>query len=205
MIQALFTNRWFLYLFCTASVFAAMFGVKFLFVKKTAKIQNEKVRTSVNLVIGVVLSSLISAIEMWLLCDYFGGTFYWKFVFAAALTATGLYLGYEKVFKNADFTAIGKVVSDVLSHSTLFNGNVSKKGLVVFKEQLASVVKDIDSKESSKEDKAVEEAVAKFSAFLADGKVSEEEKAQAEKLLTEHEALKNNPTVAKYYELLNRK
>ena len=142
---------------------------------------------------------------MWLLCDYFGGTFYWKFVFAAALTATGLYLGYEKVFKNADFTAIGKVVSDVLSHSTLFNGNVSKKGLVVFKEQLASVVKDIDSKESSKEDKAVEEAVAKFSAFLADGKVSEEEKAQAEKLLTEHEALKNNPTVAKYYELLNRK
>ena len=206
MIQALFTNRWVLYVLVTVSVFIEMYGAKRAYLWLTKKITNEKVRTSVNLLLGVVFSFLLAAVNMWALCDWFGGTFYWKFVIAAAGTATGVYIAYEKIFKNADFTAIGKVVDAVLSHSDLFEGKISAKGLVSFKQQLLSMVTKIDTDKAKEENKAVDDAVARFSSFLADGKVTEEERAEADKLLAAHEAsLKNNPTVAKYYELLNGK
>lgn len=206
MINAWLTNRWFLFAIVTLLVFLEMIPVKYWYISWTKKIENQKVRKAVNLLLGLVSCFALAAFEMWAACDLFDGTFYWRFVVAAAIGATGLYLCYEKVFKDSELTAIGKVVDDVLSHSKLFEGKVSAKGLKAFRQKLSSIVEKIDTAKANEENKAIDEAVAKLGAIVEDGQVTEAEKAEADKLLATHSnAIAEHPTVARYYELLHPK
>ena len=95
----------------------------------------------------------------------------------------------------------------VVSHSDLFDGEISAGGAVKVAEQLHGLVAKIDQKKAEKESKAIDEVVSRLDAFLEDGKVTEEEKKSAETFLANYSAddLKGNPTYEKYLQLLNQK
>jgi hypothetical protein len=63
------------------------------------------------------------------------------------------------------------------------------------------MLKQSDEKVASKETKAIDEVVAKFDAFLSDGTVTDEEKAEAKKLV-ENAGIADSTLLAKYRELL---
>ncbi len=207
MIMEFMANRWVLYVLCTLLVFAEMFFVKKWYKPLTAKIKEAKVKTATNLILGVATCIALAAVQMWALCDVFGGVFYPHFVVAAGVTATGIYLCFEKVFGNAEATKLGETFRSVVSHSNIFDGEISSKGAVKVAEQLQKVVAKIDQKEAEKEEKAIEEIVSRIDSFLEDGKITVEEKEKADKFLANYsaDALKGNPTYERYLQLLNQK
>lgn len=207
MIMELMANHWVLYVVCSVAVFAEMFFAKKWFKIFTAKIKNAKLKSATNLVLGTLTCMAFAAAQMWALCDVFSGTFHWHFVVAAGLTATGAYLVIEKVFGNAETTKLGETFRSVVSHSDLFDGEISAGGAVKVAEQLHGLVAKIDQKKAEKESKAIDEVVSRLDAFLEDGKVTEEEKKSAETFLANYSAddLKGNPTYEKYLQLLAQK
>lgn len=207
MIMELMANRWVLYVVCTLLVFAEMFFAKKWYTTVTVKIKDAKVKTFTNLVLGVLTCVALAAVQMWALCDVFGGTFYWHFVVAAGLSSTAIYLAFEKVFGNATANKLGEMFRSLVSHSDIFDGEISPSGAVKVAERIQDVVAKIDEKEAEKEDKAIAEIVSRLDAFLEDGKITVEEKENADKFLKDYSAddLKGNPTYEKYLELLNQK
>lgn len=207
MIMELMANRWVLYVVCTLLVFAEMFFAKKWYTTLTVKIKNAKAKTATNLALGVLTCVALAAVQMWALCDVFGGVFYAHFVIAAGLSATAIYLAVEKVFGNANVNKLGEAFRSVVSHSDIFDGEISTSGAVKVAERIQGVVAKIDEKEAEKEDKAIAEIVSRLDAFLADGKLTVEEKESADKFLKSYSAddLKGNPTYEKYLELLNQK
>ena len=207
MIMELMANRWVLYVVCTLFVFAEMFFAKKWYTKWTVKIKDAKVKTTTNLVLGMLTCVALAAGQMWTFCDIFAGTFYWHFAVAAGLSATAIYLAFEKVFGNANLNKLGEAFRSVVSHSDLFDGEISAGGAVKVAEQLHGLVAKIDQKKAEKESKAIDEVVSRLDAFLEDGKVTEEEKKSAETFLANYSAddLKGNPTYEKYLQLLNQK
>lgn len=207
MIMELMANHWVLYVVCTLLVFAEMFFAKKWYTTVTVKIKDAKVKTFTNLVLGVLTCVALAAVQMWALCDVFGGTFYWHFVVAAGLSSTGIYLAFEKVFGNATANKLGEMFRSLVSHSDIFDGEISPSGAVKVAERIKDVVAKIDEKEAEKEDKAIAEIVSRLDAFLADGKLTVEEKENADKFLKDYSAydLKGNPTYERYLQLLNQK
>lgn len=206
MIMELMANRWVLYVVCTLLVFAEMFFAKKWYTTVTVKIKDAKVKTFTNLVLGVLTCVALAAVQMWALCDVFGGTFYWHFVVAAGLSSTGIYLAFEKVFGNATANKLGEMFRSLVSHSDIFDGEISPSGAVKVAERIKDVVDKIDEKEAEKEDKAIAEIVSRLDAFLEDGKITVEEKENADKFLKDYSAddLKGNPTYERYLQLLNQ-
>lgn len=207
MIMELMANRWVLYVVCTLFVFAEMFFAKKWYTKWTVKIKDAKVKTTTNLVLGMLTCVALAAGQMWTFCDIFAGTFYWHFAVAAGLSATGIYLAFEKIFGNANLNKLGEAFRSVVSHSDLFDGEISAGGAVKVAERLQGLVEKIDKKEAEKEDKAIVKLEALLDGFLADGKLTVEEKESADKFLKDYSAddLKGNPTYEKYLQLLNQK
>ena len=207
MIMELMANRWVLYVVCTLLVFAEMFFAKKWYKPFTEKFKNAKVKTATNLILGVFTCIALAAVQMWALCDVFKGVFYWHFVVAAGISATGIYLCFEKVFGNAETTKLGETFRSVVSHSNLFDGEISASGAVKVAEKLHSVVAEIDHKEAEKEDKAIKEVVSRLDAFLKDGKITVDEKETVDKVLENYSPadLKGNPTYERYLQLLNQK
>lgn len=207
MIMELMANRWVLCIICTVFVFAEMFFVKKWYKSFTTKIQNAKVKTATNLVLGMATCVALAAVQMWALCDVFGGVFYWKFVIAAGIGATGLYLCIEKVFGTAETAKLGETFRSVISHSDIFDGEISANGAIKVAEKLHGLVDKIDKKEAEKENKAITEIVSRLDSFLEDGKITVEEKEQADKFLSNYSTsdLNGNPTYEKYLQLLNQK
>ena len=207
MIMELMANRWVLYVVCTLLLFAEMFFAKKWYTTLTVKIKDAKVKTATNLVLGVLTCVALAAVQMWALCDVFGGVFYAHFVVAAGLSATAIYLAFEKVFGNANANKLGEAFRSVVSHSDIFDGEISPSGAVKVAERLQGLVEEIDKKEAEKEDKAIAKLEALLDSFLADGKLTVEEKESADNFLKSYSAddLKGNPTYEKYLQLLNQK
>ncbi len=206
MIANWFTNRWVLYAFCAVFTFIEMIGAKYAYLSWTKKIENEKVRVATNLVCGFALCVLLSAIQMWALCDVFGGIFYWKFVIAAAGTATGAYLVYEKIFGNSENTLLGKVFREVLNNSGLFEGKISSKNAVKLANLLRDRIAELDKKVADRENKGLNTVVSLLGTVIADGKVDEEEKKEVEKVVAGFDAndLAKNETYQKYVSILKK-
>ncbi|MBO5963916.1 MAG: hypothetical protein J6P97_05485, partial [Bacteroidales bacterium] len=132
----LMANRWVLYVVCTLLVFAEMFFAKKWYNTLTVKIKDAKVKTATNLALGVLTCVALASVQMWALCDVFGGVFYGHFVVASGLSATALYLAFEKVFGNANANKLGEAFRSVVSHSDIFDGEISPSGAVKVAERI---------------------------------------------------------------------
>ena len=82
MIYALVTNPIVLMVLCAFAAFGIMFGAKHLYIGKTKKIKDEKVRRAVNLLLGVISSVEISLTVMWIACDVLKIAYLWHFAIA---------------------------------------------------------------------------------------------------------------------------
>lgn len=204
MVLSWLANRWVLMVLCALVTFGLMFPAKKWFTSWTPKIKNVKVKTAVNIFFGIITCIVLAAVLMWAFCDVFGGVFYWRFVIAAALGATGLYWALEKIFGNAVVNKLGNDFANYISHSDMFDGKITEAGALAVAENLLAKVTKIDKAVAERERKAIEELDKRLDGFLADGKVTEEEKAQATELINAHGIDVNSSTYEKYRELLKK-
>lgn len=203
MIRSLFINPCFLALFGMCITFASMFGAKYWYTSFTKKFENPTLRRATNLVLGVATCFAISAGVLFAVADWFNYSLIVWTIIASALGATLLYLAIEKVFGESKINEAGKAVMEALSLSKLFDGKLTKNGLVKFTKGLLESVSNVGKVAMEKEDVAVEEAIKLFAGFCADGEITAEEKAHADKLL-KGVNLEGNEVYEKYKALLNK-
>lgn len=205
MLYTFFTNVWVIMILCAALVFCEMFVAKKWFTSFTAKIDSEKARRGANVALGIFTCLVLAYLQMYALCDVLKVSVYVPHIYAAAGLASLVYLAIEKVFTESEVNALGKAFYDVVSHSDIFEGELTTKGAVEIAKKLFNITNEIDEKEASKQEKAVEKVVKKLSEFLDDGVVTAEEKAEAEKLIRESGvSLEGNSVYEHYNELLNK-
>lgn len=205
MLLEILTNRWVMMVVCMLLVFGEMFIAKKWYISFTKKIPNNKVKRALNVVFGLATCFALAAAQMYALCDVLGGVFLWHFVLAAALGATGLYLILEKIFGESEVNELGRAFCEFISHSDMFDGDLTTDGVVTVAKKLLNITNAIDEKVASKEKKAIDEVVKRLDSFLADGKVTEEEKAEAEKMIAESGYnFTGNSTYERYKALLNK-
>lgn len=203
MLLEIITNRWVMMVICGLLVFAEMFVAKKWFTSFTVKIKDETARRGVNVLLGMITCFALASAQMYALCDVFKTVYNWAFVIASALGATGLYLIIEKIFGESKLVALGKVFREFISHSDLFDGELTIDGVVAVAKKLHNITIAIDKKEAEKETKAVEGVVERMSQFLVDGKITAEEKAEAEELIkSAGEDFKKTSTYEKYKAML---
>jgi hypothetical protein len=183
-------------------VFFEMFAAKKLYVGFTSTIKNEKARRGLNLFFGLVVCFILAYGQMYVFTNLISAEFALKHVAAAACGATLLYLALEKVFTDSEMTAIGKVFCDIISRSDLFDGEITAAGVRGTIANLLSIVQNKDADKAAKEQKAVDEVAARLDAFLADGKVTVEEKEAAKKMVESCNTPLSGSTRAKYEALL---
>jgi hypothetical protein len=184
MIYEIVTNPIVLMVLCGFATFGLMFGAKHLYLGRTKKIKDEKIRRVVNLVLGTASSVEIALAVMWGACDLLEIDYLWNFAIASGFVATLMYLAFEKVL-GAEADAAGKVILDFISHSEMFDGKLSKEGAYSFIKQMATSIAKVDDAKKQKERNAVDGVAAKLDEFLFDGKITEEEKRQAKKIVEE--------------------
>jgi hypothetical protein len=186
---------------CALLVFAEMFLVKKWYTTLTKKIDSVKGRRGANLLLGIFTCLVLSLSQMAALCDVFGIAWLWQYSIASAFIATFLYIALEKVFGESEVNAIGKIFCDVISHSTKFNGDITHTGMVDVAHKMSTIIRGIDEREAQKETTAINDVVSRLDAFMADGCITAEEKAQAKKLVAEA-GINDSSLLAKYRELL---
>ena len=135
------------------------------------------------------------------LCDVFGIAWLWGYAIASAFIATFIYIALEKVFGESEVNEIGKIFCNVISHSTKFDGNITHSGMVDVAHKMSAVITHIDTEVAQKQTKAIDDVVARLDAFLADGKVTADEKAEAQKIVAEA-GINDTTLLAKYRDLL---
>lgn len=204
MLLEFITNRYVLACLCALIVFFEMFIVKKWYLTLTVKIENVKVRTALNTVLGIITCFVLSAMQMFALCDVLGAVFAWKWVLVSTLGATLLYLILEKVFGNSVTNELGKVLANYISHSDMFDGKITEKGVITVAEKLLERVNKVDKAIAEQESKAIEEVVKRLDGFLSDGEVTAEERKVATELINTHNIDVNNSTYEKYRALLNK-
>lgn len=203
MLYTIITNPWVMMIVCSALVFCEMFVAKKWFISFTEKIKNEKVRRGANIFLGVCTCMVLAVAQMYALCDMFEMEVYYTLAFAAALIASFIYLVIEKIFTESEVNALGKAFCDFVSHSDLFDGELSNEGVVAVARKLLNITNEIDKKAATKQEAAVEEVVKKLNEFLNDGKITDEERKEAEEM-TKGMNLDGNSTYEKYKALLNK-
>lgn len=181
-------------------VFFEMFAAKKLFIGFTSKIANEKGRRALNLLFGLIVCTVLAYSQMYVFTNLIGVTFAVKHVLAAAVGATGLYLVLEKVFTDSEMTAIGNLFCDIVGRSDIFDGELTATGVKDTIKNFASIIKAQEDAKIAKEKAAVDEVAARLDSFLADGKVTVDEKEAAKKLVEGVEI--SGSTRAKYEALL---
>jgi hypothetical protein len=184
MIYTIITNPIVLMVVVALATFGLMFAAKHLYLPQTKKIKNEKVRRTVNIGCGVASSIEIALGVMWVACDVLKIAYLWEFAIAAGFAATLLYLALEKVL-GAEADAAGKVILDFLSHSDMFEGELSKDGAYSFIKQISASIAKVENAKKQREQNAVDGVAARLDAFLSDGVVTDEEKKQAKKIVEE--------------------
>lgn len=183
-------------------VFFEMFAAKKLYVGFTSTIKNEKARRGLNLFFGLVVCFILAYSQMYVFTNLISAEFGLKHVAAAACGATLLYLALEKVFTDSEMTAIGKVFCDIISRSDLFDGEITPDGVAGTLTNMLAIVQTKDAEKAAQEKKAVDEVAARLDAFLADGKVTVEEKEAAKKMVESCNTPLSGSTRAKYEALL---
>lgn len=186
---------------CAFLVFAEMFLVKKWYTTFTKKIDSVKGRRGANLLLGVFTCLILALSQMAALCDVFGIAWLWQYAIASAFIATFLYIALEKVFGESEVNAIGKIFCDVISHSTQFDGDITHSGMVDVAHKMSAIINGIDARKAEKETTAIDDVVSKLDSFLADGNITDDEKAQAKKLVAEA-GIDDTSLLAKYRELL---
>lgn len=184
MIYTIITNPIVLMVLCAVATFGLMFAAKHLYLPQTKKIKNEKTRRVANLACGVTSSIEIALGVMWVACDVLKIAYLWNFAIASGFAATLIYLALEKVL-GAEADAAGKVILDFISHSDMFEGTLSKDGAYSFIKQISTSIAKVESAKKQKEQNAVDGVAARLDEFLSDGKITDEEKRQAKKLVEE--------------------
>ena len=186
---------------CALLVFGEMFLVKKWYTTITKKIDNVKARRGVNLILGICTCLILALSQMFALCDVLKIEWLWHFSIASAFIATFIYIALEKVFGESEVNAIGKIFCEVISHSTQFDGNITHKGMVDVAHKMSAVIANIDSQEAKKQTIAIDDVVARLDSFLADGKITAEEKAEAQRIVA-NAKISDTTLLAKYRELL---
>lgn len=205
MLYTILTNPWVMMVICALLVFAEMFVAKNWFTKFTKKIKNEKTRRGLNIVLGLLTCVVLAYAQMYALLDVFKLTFTLHFAIASAGIASFIYLVIEKIFDESEVNALGKAFCDFVSHSDLFEGELTTDGVVAVARKLLNITTEIDKKEATKQEKAVDEVVKKLNEFLNDGKITKEESEEAEKIIKSAGInLSGNTTYEKYKALLNK-
>lgn len=167
---------------CAIGVFGIMFGAKHTFLWLTQKIKSAKTQKVANAILGVATCLEVAFGLMWVLCDAFGIAYLWQYAIGSAFIANYVYVVLEK-YLGADVEAIGKVVRDIFTHSDMFEGDITAQGVARFVEKVAEAVKHVDEKIAQKETNAIDDVVSRLESFLADGKVTAEEKAEAQRIV----------------------
>lgn len=205
MLYTILTNPWVMMVVCSLLVFAEMFVAKRWFTNFTQKIKNEKARRSANLLCGMLTCVVLAYAQMYALVDVFKLTFTLHFALASAGIASFIYLAIEKIFEESEVNALGKAFCDFVSHSDIFDGELTTEGVVAVARKLLNITTEIDKKEASKQEKAVDEVVKKLNEFLNDGKITEDESKEAEKIIKSAGVnLSGHSTYEKYKALLNK-
>ncbi|MBP3573876.1 MAG: hypothetical protein J6J71_04640 [Prevotella sp.] len=185
---------------CALLVFAEMFIAKKWFTSFTAKINSAKARRGANFALGLVTCHVLALSQMAALCDVFHITWLWQFAIGSAFIATFIYISLEKIFGESEVNNVGKIFCEIISHSNQFDGGITKSGMVDVARKMYSVVNGIDEASAAKEKKAIDDVVARLDSFLSDGKVTDDEKAEAKKIVGESAI--DNSLLQKYAELL---
>ena len=191
---------------CALLVFVELCAAKKIapnvwFTKMTKNIPSPEVRRGTNLVLGIIISVGIALSDMAILCDVFGIAWLWHFAIASGFIATFIYLVIEKVWGESKANELGNIFCDVLSYSAGFDGNITEVGKRELAKKVANILKGIDDAAATKESKTIDKIVSKLDAFLADGDITAEEKAEAKKLV-EDAGIADSTLLAKYRELL---
>lgn len=204
MLLNLLKTDWILMLVCAACVFGEMFLVKNWFLSFTKKIADARARRGVNVLLGIFTCFVLSAAQMFGFCDVLGVTYSWVWVIAATGIATGVYMIIEKIFGESYVNELGKTFSNFISHSELFDGKITKEGVIAVANQLLAITNKVDVAEASKEAKAIDEVVKRLDGFLADGKITDAERAEATTLIKNSGIDVTSSTYEKYKALLNK-
>lgn len=205
MLYEFIANPWVMMVICAAIVFGEMFVAKKWFTSFTVRIRNEKARRGVNVLLGLCTCVVLAYAQMHALLDVFALTFTVHYAVASAGIASFVYLAVEKIFTESEVNALGKAFCDFVSHSDIFDGELTTEGVVAVARKLLNITTEIDKKEAAKEEKAVDEVVKKLNEFLTDGKITDAEKAEAERLIkASGTKLAGNSTYERYKALLDK-
>ena len=198
-LLAFLQNRWTLLVFCALFTFGEMFIVKKSYTHFTKNIQNNKLRRGLNVIFGLVACFVLATVQMWVFCEALGAVFYWKFVIASALGATLLYLVLEKILGESEVNALGKAFCELVSHSDLFDGDLTTDGVISIGKKFITIVDKLNEKEAAKEKEAVDKVTELLEGFLSDGKVTKEEEIKANEAIKESGLdLNGNSTYEKF-------
>lgn len=190
---------------CAFLVFAELCAAKKLapkvwFTNITKNIKSPEVRRGTNLILGIVVSTVLSLTEMAMLCDVFAISWLWHFSIASAFIANFIYMVIEKIFGESKANELGKIFCEVVSHSAEFDGEITENGKRDLAKKIADSIKNIDKAVAAKETKAIDNVIARLDGFLSDGKVTDAEKAEARKIVGEAQI--ENSLLEKYSALL---
>lgn len=205
MIINFISNPWILSAFTTICVFFEMFFCKKWFTAFTKNTKSEKVRRGLNVILGIFTCFVLSAFQLFTFCDVLHVSFEWKWVAAAALASTLIYLILEKVYSDSELKELGEAFRDLVSHSDMFDGDLSKDGIVRVAERIFEITTRIDEEIASKEDKTIDAVVEKLDEFIRDGNITEKEKQEAAEFVKKYGyALTSTSTYEKYRQMLNQ-
>ena len=204
MLYRLICNPYVLAIVCCLIVFAEMFFAKKWFILFTRKLKSARLRRGLNVVLGVVTCFALSAAQMFALCDVLHAVFAWKWVVVSTCGATLIYLILEKVFTDSEMKELGEAFRDLVSHSDIFDGDLSKDGIISVAQRIFEITTTIDDEVAAKEAKAVDEVVKKLNEFIKDGNITAAEEAQAAQFIKKYgTAVTSTSTYEKYKNLLN--
>lgn len=205
MLLNLLKTDWILALVCAACVFTEMFLVKKWFTSFTQNIKDARARRGANVILGIFTCFVLSAAQLFGFCDVLGVAYSWVWVIVSTGVATFIYWGIEKVFGDAYVNELGKTFSNFISHSELFDGKITKEGVISVANQLLAITNKVDVAEATKEAKAIDEVVKRLDGFLADGKITDAERAETERIIKASGVnLNGNSTYEKYKALINK-
>jgi hypothetical protein len=205
MIINFISNPWILAAITMICVFFEIFFAKRWFIHFTKDMVSEKSRRGANMILGILTSLALSFAQFFAFCDVLHVTFTVKWVFAAALGSTLIYLILEKVFTDSELKKLGEAFRDLLSHSDLFDGDLTKDGIISVAQRIFDITSDLDAEVASKEYEAIDAVVKKLNEFIKDGNITEAEKKQAAEYVKKYgSALTSTSTYEKYKALLNQ-
>lgn len=188
---------------CAALVFVEMFIAKRWFLHFTKKIKSAQTRRGVNVLLGILTCIALALGQTFAMCDVLHVTMQKPLAFASGLIANFVYLIIEKIWGESKVNELGEIFQNFISHSDIFEGELSSEGMVNVAKKLFNIADGIDQKKAAQENEAVEKVCMKLEEFLADGVISAEEEAEAKKLLNNTNVTETS-TYEKYAALLKK-